>query len=133
MLTGNAAAMLIHLPLLLLAVRHMGIAGAALAWVVADLIAASYMGYVIVRKYGISLREFAKWTHIGRILVCAAAAFPILPLSELVDMPVLVRGVTSALAYGVTFALLVLAARIPEVESLRKRLLPAFRGAKAVR
>lgn len=76
LLLGNLAAIVVHLPLLYLLTRQIGIEGAAIAWITADMLVALFLARAIMKRYGLSLRQFARWRQIGLFAVAAIAATP---------------------------------------------------------
>lgn len=127
MLQGNLAALALHLPLLYVAVHVLGIAGAALAWVVADLIAAGYLGRVVLRRYGITVAEFARWRAIGKIVACALVASPVMLLGDIVGLTPWLAGLVSASLYGCAYLMILSQLRVSEVEVVLKYASNMFR------
>lgn len=126
LLRGGIAAMMLNLPLLFGAVEVIGIAGAAFAWVVADLLAAVYMGRVVIRLYGITVAEFARWATIGKVAGCAVVAAPCLLLGEFIGLPAVFGGLVSAFIYGICYFFLLGIARVPEFQWAIRYALVAF-------
>jgi O-antigen/teichoic acid export membrane protein len=135
MLAGNVVAMCVHLPLLFLVVPVMGIAGAALAWVVADLVASVYMAQMIRQRYAIAWTEFARWRKVGLLVACAAVAAPVLWLERLLPVSELLRAICVAAVYLVVYLMLVKLAGIEEMvrmfDSVRDALMRRRRDAPA--
>lgn len=77
-LLGNAFAIAINLPLLVVLTGTIGILGAAVAWFAADLIIALFMARSIMIRYAIGLRDLFHWREIGALVLAAALAAPIL-------------------------------------------------------
>lgn len=118
MLQGNLLAMLVHLPLLYYLVQHLGIAGAALAWVVADMLAAAYMAKSIMRKYEVSVESFARWGSIARIGAAALLASPLLFLVGSLEVHEIIQAAIGATSYGIAYLVIVAILRVAELTPL---------------
>jgi O-antigen/teichoic acid export membrane protein len=113
--------------LLALLVPVAGVAGAMAAVALATLVDAGWLAYRTMGAYHLSLGELLPWGHMGKTAAAAILAAPILlsfAWRELLGFGGVVLG---AAAYLVTFALLVLALRVPEAQTLLewlRRLVP---------
>lgn len=101
---------------------RIGIVGAAIGVVAANLADALYQGYCVTRLYGCSFRQLLPWAMVAKISACtivgAVIAFGL--TWEWRDM--FAGSVYGSLFYGVVFISLLLAARVDEASLLLNRL-----------
>ena len=113
--------------LLALLIPVAGLAGAMAAVALATLVDAGWLAYRTMQSYHLTLRELLPWGSIGKTAAAAIAAGAILfafAWRQHLGFGLLVLAST---AYLVSFALLVLALRVPEAQTLlewTRRLMP---------
>jgi len=122
MLWGNLIAIVFHLPLLYLLSKAIGIPGAALAWLVSDLTIAIYLANRIMSRFGIGVRDLALWPQVFKLVLCAAAAAPVLFLTGLGPAKNLSAALLAATLFGGVFVVLVKLVGVEEIDRLLSRL-----------
>ncbi|MGA7538167.1 MAG: lipopolysaccharide biosynthesis protein [Steroidobacteraceae bacterium] len=124
---SNVLSLLTCAMLLALLVPAAGVAGAMAAVALSTLVDAGWLAYRTMGAYHLSLGELVPWGGMGRTAAAAILAAPILftfAWSERLGFGGVALG---SAAYLVTFALLVLALRVPEAQTLlewMRRVLP---------
>jgi O-antigen/teichoic acid export membrane protein len=122
LLWGNLTAVFIHLPLLYVLGKNIGVIGAAVAWLTADLIIAIYLALQIMKRYEIGLSELALWPQVARLALCALAAGPCLLFANAFPERSLLGAALSVFLYAGVFALIVWRTRLPEIEDVMVKL-----------
>jgi O-antigen/teichoic acid export membrane protein len=115
---SNLLSLLTCATLLALLVPGAGVAGAMAAVALSTFVDAGWLAYRTMGAYHLSLRELVPWGSMGKTAAAAILAGPILfalAWDELLGFGGLVLG---AAAYLAAFALLVLALRVPEAQTL---------------
>jgi O-antigen/teichoic acid export membrane protein len=113
--------------LLALLVPVAGVAGAMMAVALSTLIDAGWLAYRTMGAYHLTLGELLPWSSIGKTATAAILAGAILLSFAWREFPGFGRLVLASAAYLATFALLVLAMRVPEAQALiewMRRLVP---------
>jgi len=117
-LWGNVFAIALHLPLLFILSRMVGIVGAALAWLVSDLTISIYLARRIMLKYDLRMRELLVWKDVSKLVAAALAAAPILLIASFGPLRNPWTILASCVLYGLVFFLLVRRLRIAEIDRL---------------
>lgn len=121
MLWGNIMAVLFHLPLLFILTREIGIAGAAIAWMVGDIVIFTYLATTILVTYRIKIAQLALWSQMLKVVSAAALTAPILFLGSAISDGLLPVILTSLL-YSATYLLIAKKMHITEIDLLLERL-----------
>ncbi len=121
--TGSIVAIAVNVGLLTLLVPSFGIVGAAAAFVVARFVDGAYLGWRTLRLHDVGLRELASWGDLGRVVVATATAcVPVYAFDWYRTFGL--AGLAAALfLFAVSFALCLLALRLPEAVRAFRRLL----------
>jgi O-antigen/teichoic acid export membrane protein len=75
---SNSAAAVINVALLVVLMPRAGLAGAVTAFVVARFLEGLYLGWCMLRLYGISVRELASWRDLARVVTALGIAAVVL-------------------------------------------------------
>ena len=78
LLIANMVAIAIHLPLLALLAPAIGIRGAAISWLTADMVITLYLARTIMNRYNLRLAEFSYWRPIAKLAFAAVVTSPLL-------------------------------------------------------
>jgi O-antigen/teichoic acid export membrane protein len=127
MVWANVMAVICHIPLLVLLIPRIGISGAAVAWMVGDLVNASYLASRTLRAYKIRWRELVLWPQTVKLVLAALLPLPLLLFAGKLPYPLLAIPVAIAL-YGLAYLAITARMRIPEIDKLSSRLGEAVRG-----
>jgi len=122
MLAGNVFAVIVHLPMLYLLSEHFGIVGTAIAWLIADFLAASYLARKIVLTYGIGVSGLAHWGDIFKLLLSALLALPILFLGQALEQGGMLVAAISSVVYLVAFVFVVRHSKVIDVDQILGKL-----------
>lgn len=126
-LWGNVIAVVVHLPLLFVLSKAIGILGAAVAWLVADLMIACYLGSRIMERYNIPLSGLALWPQVFKLAGAAALALPPLLLASYLANGSLLAAFAASLVFGGLYIGLVKLIGVTEIDALLQSLLGLFR------
>lgn len=126
-LWGNVIAVVVHLPLLFILSKAIGILGAAVAWLVADLMIACYLGSRIMERYNIPLSGLALWPQVFKLAGAAALALPPLLLASYFANGSLLAAFAASLVFGGLYIWLVKKIGVTEIDALLQSLLGLLR------
>ncbi|MCB1966068.1 MAG: polysaccharide biosynthesis C-terminal domain-containing protein, partial [Candidatus Accumulibacter sp.] len=126
MLLGNIMAMSCNLPLLYFLSKTVGIAGAAVAWMVGDLVLSGYLANRILARYNITIAQLALWSQTFKVIAAAALAAPILFVGRAISES-LVMVILSSLIYALAYMLIAKQMHIREIDLLMGRVADAAR------
>ena len=122
LLMGNAVAIFLHIPLLILLTGAIGIQGAAFAWLIADLTIAIYLALTILRVYQLQPAEFARWRSIAKVAGGALVVSPLLIAANHWSPGGLWLEALSAIAFLGAYALIVRSMGIHQVDEVIRML-----------
>ena len=125
-LVGNLFMLFLNVGLMFVLFHWLGLVGPALAFVIANVVAAIYLGRQVMRFSELSLRELFPWNQIGMILVGCILGLPILWVGEYVEVNDVVRAIVFSGLYGLFYLIFVGYTGVGEVSVLRQRLLKGF-------
>lgn len=126
-LWGNVIAVVVHLPLLFVLSKAIGILGAAVAWLVADLMIACYLGSRIMERYNIPLSGLALWPQVFKLAGAAVLALPPLLLASSFANGSLLAAFAASLVFGGLYVGLVKLIGVTEIDALLQSLLGLLR------
>lgn len=126
-LWGNVIAVVVHLPLLFVLSKAIGILGVAVAWLVADLMIACYLGSRIMERYNIPLSGLALWQQVFKLAGAAVLALPPLLLASYLANGSLLAAFAASLVFGGLYIGLVKLIGVTEIDALLQSLLGLFR------
>lgn len=126
-LWGNVIAVVVHLPLLFILSKAIGILGAAVAWLVADLMIACYLASRIMERYSIPLSGLALWPQVFKLAGAAALALPPLLLASFLANGSLLAAFAASLVFGGLYIWLVKKIGVTEIDALLQSLLGLLR------
>ena len=126
MLLGNLMAMSCNLPLLYFLSKTIGIAGAAVAWMVGDLVLSGFLANRILARYKITIAQLALWSQTFKVIAAAALAAPILFVGRAISES-LVMVILSSLIYALAYMLIAKQMHIREIDLLMGRVADAAR------
>jgi O-antigen/teichoic acid export membrane protein len=126
-LWGNVIAVVVHLPLLFVLSKAIGILGAAVAWLVADLMIACYLASRIMERYNIPLSGLALWPQVLKLAAAAALALPPLLLASYFTNGSLLAAFAASLVFGGLYIGLVKLIGVTEIDALLQSLLGLLR------
>ncbi|MGH8291317.1 MAG: lipopolysaccharide biosynthesis protein [Steroidobacteraceae bacterium] len=115
---SNVLSLLTCAILLALLVPVAGVAGAMAAVALSTLVDAGWLAYRTMGAYHLTLGELVPWSNMGKTAVAAILAAPTLFVFAWRDLLGFGGVALGSVAYLVTFALLVLALRVPEAQTL---------------
>lgn len=121
-LIGDVIALVLNLGLILLLLDWLGLIGPAVAFIVADLVMAIYLGWQVMRLTRLSLAELLPWGQIAIVLMACILSLPILLIGEYLPVHDLVRAVLFSIMFGVAYLAIVRYARIEEALLLEEKL-----------
>jgi len=128
---GSVLDLSINVGFILLLYRPMGFITPALAFVLAELTTAAYLGSRILHFYRIPLRSLFLWRKIFTILCCAVLPLPVLVAGMWVNLDPVVRAVSFSILYLVVYYVAMRRLKIDEVELLVDKLESRLRDARA--
>lgn len=123
MLRSHSVAMLVNASLLVVLLPEAGVVGAAVAFVISQLVEATYLGAQMAGAYGLRLRELANWRDLGKVALAALLASAVLYGSFWTDALGLMGAVAGGLCFVLVYATLLLVLRVPEAQLLRNKIL----------
>lgn len=126
-LWGNVIAVLVHLPLLFVLSKAIGILGAAVAWLIADLIISAYLASRIMAKYDIGISGLALWPQVFKLAGAAILATPPLVMAAELASGSLLAALGASIAFGALYIFLVKKIGVTEIDALLVSLLGLFR------
>jgi O-antigen/teichoic acid export membrane protein len=101
---------------------RIGVVGAAIGVVAANLADVLYQGYCVTRLYGCGFRRLLPWTTLAKIISCTLLA-AVVAFGFTWELRGTFRGsIYGSLLYGAVFTTMVLAARVDEASLLLDRL-----------
>lgn len=120
-LWGNIIAVVVHLPLLFVLSKAIGILGAAVAWLVADLAISAYLASRIMERYNIRLTGLALWPQVFRLALASILAIPPLMLATFFAHGSLIAAFGASLTFGGLYIWLVRKIGVPEINGLLRK------------
>lgn len=115
--------MAINLALLVLLFRWIGLVGPAVAFVVSDIAQIICLAGLILRFYGIGVRDLLMWRPIALIVGAALIGLPVLFLGDTVPMNDILRAASFSTLYLSIYCVTVYYLKIDEVTTLANSLL----------
>jgi O-antigen/teichoic acid export membrane protein len=126
-LLGNVIAVVVHLPLLFILSKVIGILGAAAAWLVADMTITVYLASRIMERYNIPLSGLALWPQVFKLAGAAVLALPPLLLASHFANGSLLAAFAASLVFGGLYVGLVKLIGVTEIDALLQSLLGLLR------
>lgn len=106
MIWGNLGALAVNVAIVLLLSRFLGIVGAAIAFIAAEVTVEVYNTFRARQALQVRIADFADWRSIFRIIIACGLAFPIPVGFELLPGPELMRMATASVLYYLLVLLL---------------------------
>lgn len=119
---SNLAATAINLALLFALLPGAGLTGVVAAFVAARMFEGLYLGWRMMRIYGIGLRDFANWKDLGRVVAALAVASITLYGPLWSEQPGLAGMTVAALVFLAAFAAALWMLRLPEALQVWERM-----------
>lgn len=117
-LYANLCAVAVNMSLMFIFVPMWGVLGAVAAFLVSRVIEGSYLGWRTMRVYEASLGELASWREIGKVLLAAVVALPVLYSDAWTQHLGFFGAIVGGGVYLVVFAAVLALLRVPEALAL---------------
>jgi O-antigen/teichoic acid export membrane protein len=119
---GNIISSVVNIGLLLVLIKPLGLIGAAVAFIAADLALSFYVVNRTLHVYAIRLAELFFWRKIGAAMLVGVLCVPVLLVGDLVGLPEIVRACVFGCIYIGVYVLVLSRCHIEEIDLLLSHL-----------